>query len=131
MKKYKLFVNVVITSIIFVFSACEKPAVIENYTCNLQTISKTFVQPEIEVIYKLEAKGTANVTSWYYWGVAGKVEINNPTVPSEVKLILSTQKKMQAGAIGNISEGSIKVSFKAVSADSSYTGIDQCEQKLK
>jgi len=36
---------------------------------------------------------------------------------------------MQTGATGNVTNGSIKVSYKAQSSNSTYEGIDQCEQQ--
>jgi hypothetical protein len=128
MKKYLFFVVFFIALSMTI--SCEKIVEIPKYTCNLQTISNINSLDQIEVTYKLEATGDYIVSSWYYYGENGKVEINQPAIPSEIVVTLSNQKLLQAGAVGEIINGSISVSYNALAADTSFYGIDQCVQFL-
>lgn len=128
MKKQTFFIGLLVALTIVL--SCEKPVEIPKYTCNLQTISNINILDQIEVIYKLEATGDYTVSSWYYFGENGKVEISLPSLPSEIVVTLSNQKLLRAGAIGELVNGSISVSYKAVAADTSFFGIDQCFQFL-
>lgn len=124
-KTHWLFLVLIIS-----FTSCEKEKSIEKFTCNLLTISNVVAEETIEVTYKLEATGDYTISYWFYMDENGKVELFNPEVPSEIKVSLSHLKKMQSGAAGSVTEGSIKISYTAISATSSYIGIDQCEQKV-
>jgi hypothetical protein len=128
MKKQIFFIGLLVALTLIL--SCEKTVEIPKYTCNLQTISNINILEQIEVTYKLEATGDYTVSSWYYFGENGKVEISLPSLPSEIVVTLSSQKLLRAGAIGEIVNGSISVSYNAVAADTSFFGIDQCFQFL-
>lgn len=128
MKKQIFFIGLLVALTIVL--SCEKTVEIPKYTCNLQTISNINILDQIEVTYKLEATGDYIVSSWYYFGENGKVEISQPSLPSEIKVTLSSQKLLRAGAVGEITNGSISVSYNATAADTTFFGIDQCVQFL-
>jgi hypothetical protein len=128
MKKKIYFIGLLVALTIML--SCEKTVEIPEFTCNLQTISNINTLDQIEVTYKLEATGDYTVNSWYYFGENGKVEISQPSLPSEIVLTLSSQKLLRAGAIGEIVDGSISVSYNAVAADTTFFGIDKCVQFL-
>ncbi len=109
------------------FSGCKKDEETDPLSCNLQTASTTFSEETINVTYKLEASGDYTISSFFYYDESGKVEMQNPA-PQEITVSLSNQKIMQAGAVGNVTNGSIKVSFKATTETSIYEGIDQCSR---
>ncbi len=50
--------------------------------------------------------------------------MQNPEVPQNFTVTLSSQKKMEAGAVGNVTNGYIKVSFEATAPGSEYTPQD-------
>lgn len=115
--------------IIFVsLSACKKDDDPKALTCNLQTAASEFSEPSIVVTYKLVNTGDAVVSSFFYYGETGKIEVQNPDLPKEIQVTLTDQKTMQAGAVGTTTNGSIEVSFKATTANSSYEGSDFCSQ---
>ncbi|MBU2557625.1 MAG: hypothetical protein KJ578_07590 [Bacteroidetes bacterium] len=109
-------------------SSCKKDDDPTPLSCNLATASAEFSEDSIDVTYKLEATGDAKISSFFYYDETGKVELQNPDFPKEIKITLTQQKSMQAGAVGNVTNGSIKVSFKATTETSNYEGIDQCSQ---
>jgi|GEM_PF-1595627 len=109
-------------------SACKKDDDPEALSCNLQTASSVFTEASIVVTYKLENTGDAKVTSFFYYDETGKIEVQNPTLPLEKQVSLTNQKTMQAGALGNVTNGSIQVSYKATTSNSSYQGSDMCSQ---
>lgn len=109
-------------------SACKKDDDTKALSCNLQTAASEFSEASIVVTYKLENTGDAKVASFFYYDETGKIEVQNPTLPWEQQVTLTTQKTMQAGATGNVTNGSIKVSFKATTSNSSYEGSDFCSQ---
>jgi len=109
-------------------SACKKDDKVNALNCNLETAATEFSEDSIFVTYKLESTGDAKVTSFFYYDETGKVEVQNPTLPTEIQVTLTFQKMMQAGAKGSTTNGSIKASYKATTANSSYEGSDFCSQ---
>lgn len=112
------------------FSACKKdedkdP---EPMSCDLKTMAAEFSEESILVTYKLENTGDAKVTSFFYYDESGKVEVQNPASPSEIKVTLTDQKTMQTGAVGNVINGSISVSFEAKSQNTTYESSDFCSR---
>jgi hypothetical protein len=123
----KLFFSTLLV-VAVAFTSCKKDDETEPLSCNLATASTTFSEESINVTYKLEATGDYVISSFFYYDETGKVEMQNPAVPQEITVTLSDQKTMQAGAVGNVTNGSIKASFKATTETSVYEGIDQCSQ---
>lgn len=117
-----------LVSVLIVLISCGKEKEVPEWDCQLQTFENTVSQDQLQVVYKLEAQGEFTVASWYYYGVNGKTEVLNPQLPSEINVTLSSQQKMQAGAVGKVINGSIKVGYKATTADTTYIGVDQCLQ---
>jgi len=109
-------------------SACKKDDKVNTLSCNLETAATEFSEDSIFVTYKLESTGDAKVTSFFYYDETGKVEVQNPTLPTVIQVNLTYQKTMQAGAKGNTSNGSIKASFKATAPGASYESSDYCSQ---
>jgi outer membrane biogenesis lipoprotein LolB len=124
MKKFLQFV-----SIIMILAACGKEAEVPEWSCDLKTFENTVNQDQLQVVYKLEANGDYTLASWFYYSENGRIEVTNPLVPSEITVTLSAQQKMQAGAIGKVINGRIKVGYKAITADTTYIGVDQCVQE--
>ncbi|MBG0782660.1 MAG: hypothetical protein H0S84_10355 [Bacteroidales bacterium] len=109
------------------FSSCKKDDETDPLSCDLETASTSFEEASLNVTYKLEASGDYTISSFFYYDESGKVELQNPE-PQEITVSLSNQKNMQAGAVGNVTDGSIKVSYKATTETTIYEGIDQCSQ---
>ena len=110
--------------------SCQDEVEIKQMNCHLLTAALEFTEDSIQVLYRLEAKGDTELESFFYYLNEEKVTISHPDTLVEVFTTLSTQKWIQAGAIGTTMDGSIKVSFKAVGLTKSYEAMDQCEQNI-
>jgi len=112
------------------FSACKKDddKKSEPMTCDLETMAKKFDEESLVVTYKLENTGDAKVTSFFYYDESGKVEVQNPSLPYEIRVTLTNQKSMQTGAVGSVTNGSIEVSFESKGQGYSYEGSDFCSR---
>ncbi|HOI31966.1 MAG: hypothetical protein PHG67_07395 [Bacteroidales bacterium] len=127
----RIITKILLSSIflmILSFSSCKKDDEISPMSCNLKTSSTEFTEESINVTYKLEVDGDYTVTSFFYYDETGKVEMQNPEVPQNFTVTLSSQKKMEAGAVGNVTNGFIKVSFEAIAPGSEYKSSDLCSQ---
>ncbi|MBZ0242516.1 MAG: hypothetical protein K8F24_04815 [Bacteroidales bacterium] len=114
--------------ILISLSACTKDDDVKALSCNLTTAASEFSNESIDVIYRLEATGDAKVSSFFYFDETGKVEVQNPSLPTEIQVTLTNQKTIQAGAIGNVTNGSIKASYKATALGVHLEGSDFCSQ---
>lgn len=113
---------------IFTGNACNKEKEAEPMQCQLETIAIEFEAEQIEVTYTLEASGDYVIHSYYYYDESGRISQENPTVPQTITVTLNEQKRMQAGATGEIRNGVISVSFQAVNDTVIYEGSDRCQQ---
>lgn len=109
-------------------SSCKKDDDPTSLSCDLQTAAIEFNETSISITYKLKNTGDAKVASLFYYDETGKVEVQNPTMPWEMTLTLTNQKTMQAGAKGNVTNGSIEVSYLASIPGSRYESSDFCSQ---
>lgn len=115
--------------ILFSLSSCKKNSsgpTVKN--CSLVTPTSQFSEASISITYKMEITGDADVTSVFYYDETGKVVVQNPTFPFLIPTILTNQKTMQIGATGNVTNGSIKVSYEAFGNGRTYSGNDICSQ---
>jgi hypothetical protein len=110
--------------------SCQDETEIKQMNCHLLTAALEFTEDSIQVMYRFEAKGDCEPESFFYYTDSQKVTINNPDTLAEVYTTLSTQKWIQAGAVGTTMNGSIKVSFKAVALSKTYEAMDQCQQNI-
>ncbi|GAB1404592.1 MAG: hypothetical protein PHX54_13345 [Lentimicrobiaceae bacterium] len=94
--------------------------------CNLETSTAEFEEASMNVTYTIETTGDAEVSKFTYYDETGKMEIEKPDLPYEKEILLTTQKTIQAKALGKVTNGSIKISFKGVGLNSSYEGSDEC-----
>lgn len=108
---------------------CSKSNDTTDLSCQLQTNTTVFEGSSIDVTYSLGAEGDYTIKSLYYYDESGKVELQNPAVPFELTVTLTQQKTIEAGALGSVKNGLIKVSYKATSDTAVYQGLDQCEQQ--
>jgi hypothetical protein len=113
------------------FSACEDNKDPEDTGCNLETNASEFSEESLNVTYKIIATGDVKVTSFFYFDETGKVEVQNPTLPYEKEVTLSSQKTIQASALGKVTNGSIKVSYKGIGQNTTYESYDICAQTSK
>lgn len=127
--KYPIYI-VLIFLLSFTLPSCEDEVVVEDLSCSLQTIQHDIDSDTIVVTYKIEGEGNYKVSSWTYQGVEGEVTLQDPVIPSEVTLNFFGNALPRAKAVVTVVEGAVKVSFSAEAADSTYVGIDQCQQQI-
>jgi hypothetical protein len=125
MKKSSLLLLVVL---VFLAISCKKDKEADPLSCNLETAASEFVEESLQVTYELRASGDYNIASFYYYDESGRIEMENPTVPQDIEVTLTSQKKMQAGATGTVKNGFIEVSYAAETESTTYEGSDRCEQ---
>lgn len=113
------------------FSACKDDKDQEDLGCILETKVSEFKEESINIIYKIGVTGDVKVTSFSYFDETGKVEVQNPTLPYEKEVTLSSQKTIQASALGKVTNGSIKVSYKGIGQNTTYESYDICAQTSK
>ncbi len=124
MRKHVL---ILVVSVVLLL-ACNKEKEADSLSCNLETVPSQFDEDSLEVTYKLEADGEYTLTLFYYYDESGRVEIDNPSLPQEIKVSLSEQKTIMTGARGSVKNGHIEVSYEANTSSSSYSGSDRCQQ---
>jgi hypothetical protein len=112
------------------FVSCEDEIVIKDLSCSLQTIQHDIDNDTITVTYKIEGQGNFSVSSWSYQGLTGEITVLNPAIPAEVTLIFFGKALPKARAEAKVIEGAVKISYTAAAADSTYLGIDQCQQQI-
>ncbi len=127
--KHTIYI-VLIFLLSFTLPSCEDEVVVEDLSCSLQTIQHDIDSDTIVVTYKIEGEGNYKVSSWTYQGVQGEVTLQNPVIPSEVTLSFFGNALPRSKAAVTVVEGAVKVSFSAEAADSTYVGIDQCQQQI-
>lgn len=119
----------VLLSALFAQSCTEK-AVVNPLSCRVQTQVRINTYQNIAVTYDLRATGDHKVNQWYYYGPDGKTTLNNPQLPASVTVTLELNDSIYAGAKGEITLGSLRVSYRAVAADTLFTASDLCIQNL-
>lgn len=111
-------------------TSCSKPSDVKPLECRIQTHARKNTRPNITVTYELRTTGDHQVSQWFYYDSTGKVLIDNPTPPLMVTVTLGQNDSILTGAKGRVVTGSIRVSYKAVAADTLYEASDLCLQNL-
>ncbi len=119
-----------LAAIMLCITSCEDEITFTELGCELQSVEHSLDADTIRVTYKLEGEGDFKVVSWTYITPEGEVTIQLPEVPAEQHFTFTGQAKMRAKASVKVNEGYVKVSYKAITTDSTYVGIDQCEQQI-
>lgn len=110
--------------------SCTEKADVNPLACRVQTHVRINTYQTITVTYDLSATGDHKINQWYYYGPDGKTIQNNPQLPASVTVTLGPNDSIYAGAKGEITLGSMRVSYRAVAADTLFTASDLCIQNL-
>lgn len=112
-------------------SSCHDEIAVTDLSCELQSIQHQITADSIRVDYRLEGTGIYQVSYWSYISPSGEeVVVNNPEVPSNITLHFTGQASPMVKAAVKVSDGSVKVSYKAWVDTTAYVGIDQCIQQI-
>ncbi|HMM11819.1 MAG TPA: hypothetical protein PKE03_06990 [Bacteroidales bacterium] len=112
------------------FTACNDQQIVAPAECRIQTFARKNPRESISVTYELKANGQYQLARWYYYGPQGRVSFENPQTPLSVTVVLGANDSIYAGAIGQVTEGSLRVSYRAVAADTLIEASDLCIQSL-
>lgn len=110
--------------------SCNKTSALKPLGCRIQTHARKNTRPAIAVTYELRAAGNYQLNQWFYYDSTGKVVVYNPIPPLMVTVTLGPNDSILAGARGSVAEGSIRVSYRAVAADTLFEASDLCMQNL-
>lgn len=127
MKKSRLIARLGMVLMMF---SCTENAVVNPLDCRIQTYIRKNTRESVAVTYELRASGEYQLKRWYYYGPQGRVDILNPQSAMTVSVILGPGDSIFAGATGKVTEGSLRVSYRAVAADTLFEASDLCVQNL-
>jgi hypothetical protein len=111
-------------------NSCAKATLLKPLECQVFTHVLISTYQSITVTYELRATGDHQLTQWYYFGPNGKTIIQNPQLPAMVTVTLGLNDSIYSGARGRVTEGSFRVSYRAVAADTLFIASDLCIQNL-
>lgn len=116
--------------LLLILFSCADETALNPLECRIQTFARKNTRESVAVTYELRASGEYQLNRWYYYGPQGRVSVENPQPPLIVTVTLGPNDSIYAGARGRVTEGSLRVSYRAVAADTLFEAADLCTQNL-
>lgn len=116
--------------LLLILLSCNEETALNPLECRIQTFARKNTRESVAVTYELRASGEYQLNWWYYYGPQGRVNVENPQSPLIVTVTLGPNDSIYAGARGRVTEGSFRVSYRAVAADTLFEASDLCIQNL-
>lgn len=113
----------------FLFSCIEKEKV-EHLQCQLEAAADEIEGNNIMVIYIIEGEGNYHVDSWAYLAPEGEVKTQSLKLPVSDTLFFSSRAVPKTTAKVKVTDGWVRIGFKAQVGDHALSGSDKCEQHI-
>ncbi|MBW7846868.1 MAG: hypothetical protein H3C41_02140 [Bacteroidales bacterium] len=113
----------------FLFSCIGKEEV-EHLQCQLEATTDEIEGNNIMVIYAIEGNGNYHVDSWVYLAPEGEIKKQSLALPVSDTLFFSSRVIPKTTAKVKVTDGWVRIGFKAQTEDKEFSGSDKCEQYI-